>query len=139
MVYRSFILIAAIALAACGGGSRREAARAQAPDMHTAELALDYTGVYTGTFPAADAPGIEITLDLRKDGTYRMRSHYIDRSTFRTEGAYRVEGNLLTLQPADGGAPEYYHVGENVLTRLDGDKQEIRGALASHYKLTKEK
>ena len=34
----------------------------QVVDMHTAETSLDYYGVYKGTVPAADCPGIELTL-----------------------------------------------------------------------------
>ena len=36
----------------------------QVVDMHTAETSLDYYGVYKGTTPAADCPGIELTLTL---------------------------------------------------------------------------
>ena len=42
----------------------------QVVDMHTAETSLDYYGVYKGTVPAADCPGIELTLTLKKDRTY---------------------------------------------------------------------
>lgn len=38
----------------------------QVVDMHTAETSLDYYGVYKGTTPAADCPGIELTLTLKR-------------------------------------------------------------------------
>lgn len=34
--------------------------------MHNAENSLDYDGTYTGTFPAADCPGINMTLTIKK-------------------------------------------------------------------------
>ena len=62
------ILAAALAMVSCGGNAQQKAATAgtqqttaAAPDMHNAETSLDYLGVYKGTLPAADCPGIERT------------------------------------------------------------------------------
>ena len=45
-------------------------------DMHTAEISLDYYGTYKGTLPAADCPGINVTLTLNKNKTvYRQLSN----------------------------------------------------------------
>lgn len=139
------ILAAAFALVSCGGNAQKKSAGAEtqnavaaAPDMHNAETSLDYQGTYKGTFPAADGPGIEVTLKLRHDGTYEQHLKYIDRDAeFDEKGAYTVRENLLTLTPADGEQREYYKVEENRLRRLDADKQPIKGALADHYVLLK--
>ena len=114
------------------------AADTEVADMHNAENALDYDGTYTGTFPAADCPGINITLTLNKDKTFTLVSEYIDRkdATFTDKGNYTIEGNLITLQ--NGTEKNYYKVGENTLTALDRDKQEITGELAEHYILHKQ-
>lgn len=106
-------------------------------DMHNAENSLDYEGVYTGTFPAADCPGINITLALNKDKTFELVSEYIDRkdATFKEYGTYTIEGNMITL--INGGDKQYYKVGENTLTALDSDKKEITGELAKYYVLQK--
>lgn len=141
------IAVAAFALTACGGNARKKAAdagkqttTAGAPDRHTAETSLDYKGTYTGTFPAADCPGIEVTLTLHPDGKFTEHDKYIDRnSEFREKGTYKVEGNLLTLSPEKGADASYYKVEENRLRRLDTDKQPVTGALADHYVLTKTK
>ena len=72
------ILAAAALLAACGGNTQKKAAAggtetvAGMPDMHTAETSLDYQGTYAGTLPAADCPGIETRLTLKKDGTFDL-------------------------------------------------------------------
>ena len=63
------VTAALLLLAACGqrNASRQTApaaAQTAVPDMHDAENALDYQGTYTGVFPAADVPGIAVTLTL---------------------------------------------------------------------------
>ena len=106
-------------------------------DMHNAENSLDYDGTYTGTFPAADCPGINMTLTIKKDKTFELISEYIDRqdATFKEYGTYSVEGNIMTL--INGEDKQYYKVGENTLTALNQDKQAITGELADHYILHK--
>ena len=138
------ILAAALAMVSCGGNAQQKAATAgtqqttaAAPDMHNAETSLDYLGVYKGTLPAADCPGIETTLTLAPDGSYALHLKYIDRdSEFDEKGAYKVKGNLLTLTPMDG-QPEYYKVEENQVRKLNADKQPVTGALAENYVLKK--
>ena len=138
------ILAAALAMVSCGGNAQQKAATAgtqqttaAAPDMHNAETSLDYLGVYKGTLPAADCPGIETTLTLAPDGSYALHLKYIDRdSEFDEKGAYEVKGNLLTLTPMDG-QPEYYKVEENQVRKLNADKQPVTGALAENYVLKK--
>lgn len=136
---RILILAAAALMAACGGNAGRKAATtADAPDMHTAENALDYAGIYKGTLPAADCPGIAVTLTLNGDGTYTEHNEYLERATtFDEAGAYRVDGNMLILTPADGENAFYYKIEEGRLRQLDGDKQVIEGPLAEYFILTK--
>lgn len=136
MKHTILILAAAAMLASCGGNAQQKTATAT--DMHTAENSLDMTGVYKGTLPAADCPGIEQTLTLKADGTYTDRNVYIDRDTeFTNTGAYRVDSNMLILTPADGEGGAYYKIEEGRLRQLDGDKQVIEGPLAESFVLTK--
>ena len=146
MKSKLLILAAAIAMVSCGGNAQKKTAAtdtqtkaaATAPDMHNAETSLDYQGTYKGTLPAADCPGIEVTLCLKADGKYEQHLKYIDRDpAFDETGDYTVTENLLTLKHADGEQPEYYKVEENRLRRLDAEKQPITGALADHYVLQK--
>ena len=127
MYMKSLIPVTAalLLLAACGqrNASRQTApaaAQTAVPDMHDAENALDYQGTYTGVFPAADVPGIAVTLTLGSDGRYTVR------------------GNILSLRPnSPKGIPAYYRVGENRLWRLDSHQQPITGPFADQYILTK--
>lgn len=143
MKNKVMILAAAITLVACGGNQQKKTvteevkADAVKVDMHDAESSLDYQGTYTGIFPAADCPGIDMRLTLKKDGTYSLHMKYLERdSEFDEKGAYKVKGNLLTLNPMDG-QPEYYKVEENQVRKLDADKQPVTGALAENYVLKK--
>ena len=136
------ILAAALAMVSCGGNAQQKAATAgtqqttaAAPDMHNAETSLDYLGVYKGTLPAADCPGIETTLTLKPDGTYSLHEEYLERDArFDAEGAYTLHGNLLTLEGSD---TTWYKVEENRLRRLTTDRKEVEGPLAEHYVLRK--
>lgn len=107
-------------------------------DMHTAETSLDYPGTYEGTLPGADCPGIKTTLVLADDGSYALHMEYLERGTaFDEKGTFKVEGNLLTLAPSDGGQVGYYRVEENRLRHLDANRKPITGELADHYVLRK--
>lgn len=136
---------AALLLVACSGNaSRKDSAAAETVqagavvDTHNAENALDYCGTYRGTIPAADCPGIELTLTLQADGRFEQTWNYLEREGIFTErGPYKVEGNLLTLRPDGDGVPLYYKVEENRLRKLDADRKPIEGELAPYYVLQK--
>ncbi len=132
---------ACLLFAACGNSDSAKApekTKATVTDTHNAANSLDYLGTYVGIFPAADGPGIATTLTLKADSTFTLRSVYIDRdSAFDDKGCYSLEGNLITLKTQDG-ENQYYKVEEKRLRRLDTNKQEITGALADNYILTKE-
>ena len=140
-----FILVCSCALlTACNNSVKTnksgetDTVSVEVPDMHSAEISLDYEGTYKGVLPAADCPGIETTLTLNPDKTFTLHSAYIDRNSSSDEkGTYTVKEDLLTLQE-EGGELSYYHVGENHLRKLDMDKKEITGELAEHYVLKKE-
>lgn len=106
------------------------------PDMHNAENSLDIAGTYTGTLPAADCPGIKTTLVLNNDHTFALTSEYLERdSKFTDKGKYSVDGNILTLTTGD--QTTRYKIGENTVTMLDGDGNEITGDLAPMFVLKK--
>lgn len=137
-----WILTAVVTLVACGGNSTSkmqtgQVAEEEVVDMHTAANSLDYVGVYKGTLPAADCPGIEVTITLRADGTYTEINNYIERDTFTTTGKYTVEDNLLTLETEGFDRPDYYKIEENRLRMLDAEKQPIKGVLEANYVLNK--
>ncbi len=140
----SLIAAALLLAAACG---RRDVPRRGEPtvaatavaDSHNAANSLDCEGTYTGMFPAADAPGIAVTLTLGPDGRYTELQRFCERpGEFAYAGRYTVAGNVLTLQPdSSKDDPSYYRVGENRLWRLDSQQQPITGPFADQYVLTR--
>ncbi len=59
-----------LVLGACGGGE-------PPPDDGRAAVPAPRPGLWQGTFPCADCPGIEVTLWLRPDGAFFLRQHYL--------------------------------------------------------------
>lgn len=137
-----YLSLCVLCLAACGGNASRETKEETAPvavgDGHYAENALDYTGIYAGTIPAADCPGIEVTLVLNDDSTFSCTYDYLERdASFESKGVYRVEKNLLTTV-GEHADTTYYKVEENRLRQLDARKEVIPGKLGEKYVLFKE-
>lgn len=94
-------------------------------------------GTYNGLLPAADGPGIDMTIELKPDQTFRNKLVYIDAQdgTFYEEGTYRRNGDLIELKTGD--EISYYKSEPDQLRLLDFEKQEITGPLAAHYILKK--
>ena len=98
----------------------------------------EYCGVYEGTLPAADAPGIKTTISLDRNHHFTMKSVYIDKKdgTFNEQGTYSRDSNVLELRAADDDV-SYYKIEPGQLRRLNMDKKPVEGALAEHYVLKK--
>ena len=77
---------------------------------------LDLTsvaGIYEGTFPAADGPGIKTKLTIKADSTYQMEQNYVDQKDGHDEasGVFKVlEGNVLMLVRPSSGEHTFYKV-----------------------------
>ena len=118
---------------------------------HTAENSLDWAGTYQGITPAASSMGIQIQLTLQFDGMFMLSFEYLEGDyvpeigqfqwSDRAHGVYygsftwNESGNIIRLDIQDW--PPYYFVGEGMLIQLDMEGNEITGALADYYILTK--
>jgi uncharacterized lipoprotein NlpE involved in copper resistance len=103
---------------------------------------LDWDGTYFGVVPCADCEGIETTITLGKDLTYKIKTKYLGKSdqVFEKSGSFtwNEAGNTITLNDADGKeTTDKYFVGENQITQLDLSGNKITGALADKYILKK--
>ena len=107
---------------------------------HTAQIALDWDGIYRGTLPCADCEGIKSTFYLMRNNTFKTINQYLgkEEASFETSGTFtwNKEGNTVTLTSANDKAS--YFVGENTLTLLGQDGKKNTGSLAPHYMLTKD-
>lgn len=101
---------------------------------------LDWKGVYKGVTPCADCEGIETTITLKSDGTFKRTLKYLgkDDNIFVDEGDFKWndEGSKVTLSGNEGPV-QMYQVGENVLFHLDQEGNRITGDLANMYRLEK--
>ena len=114
-----------------------------ANDDHNARNSLSYGGVYEGTTPCADCPGIDMVITLDYEGNYTKKMTYRDKepdNVFTTSGKFTWDdsGSIITLTgEKDGGT--YYKVIENALIMLDADKKEVTGVNADKYVLRQTK
>ena len=141
-IYLFIVVLLAITMTGCTGSKKtnvdNQADSTQVADMHHAENSLDYYGEYKGTIPAADCPGINVTLVLNAGHTYTLNYIYIDRegSYYNDSGTFSVEGNILTMTSKSGG-DSYYKVQEGSLVMLNADKEEAEGVMKDKYVLKK--
>ena len=109
-------------------------------DMHTAEVALDYVGVYKGVLPTASGAGAEVTIELKKDGTYYQSMQYLGRENgfFENRGDYVWDdsGMVIELKGTEGSG--LYFVAENLIVKLDENGEKIYSELSDHYVLEKQ-
>ena len=136
---RIFVLLSALlALASCTNRKTSSTAVSSATEATTTAADQAIYGTYTGTLPAADAPGIAVALTLFDDGNYARRSEYLERdAVFDEHGRFTIETDRLTLYPDEAEADDCYRIENNRLRLLDSEQQPITGKLAEYYVLTR--
>jgi len=125
------IILLSIMLGACSSTG-------PAKTVDNSRTSLDWAGVYAGTTPAADGPGINVQITLRADESYSIVYNYVDRQNTATETgtfSWNEAGNTIILKNTT--FPPYYRVGENHLLQLDMQGNVIKGKLADLYILKK--
>lgn len=131
----TYATIVVFAVAACQ--TKKTSSQGGADPAHNSRNSVDWAGTYQGTLPCADCPGIRYTITLNDDGTYLLKTHYLEKSDsdFTESGTFSWDesGGKITL--ADRG--EKFQVGENKLFHLDMEGNRITGNLADHYILNK--
>lgn len=129
-----YIIIVLLALTACSKAKKQETPKGQ----QSAEYALDDQGVYKGTYPCADCSGIEVSLILNEDKTFRYETVYAGKAdaAFTSEGNYTIKDHILTIQ--EEGKPLHFLTGKNELTLLGSDMKPNTGSLKALYQLKKQ-
>jgi len=131
-------LVAVFALAGCGTAPPRGADTGASSAGDNSRNALDWQGVYVGTIPCADCPGIRVRIELRDDGRFTRAWTYLERNVAPLTDTGRFEwdsaGARIRLMSAERAAQQY-QVGENVLFALDRNGQRITGERADLYRL----
>ncbi len=110
--------------------------------IHNSRISLDWSGTYSGVLPCADCEGIEMTIELKQNGTYQLTQRYLGKSEDELieNGIFiwSPDGSRIRLinsqRPADF---QQYQVGENKLFHLNINGRRIKGELAEMYVLSK--
>jgi heat shock protein HslJ len=100
---------------------------------------LDWDGFYTGVLPCADCSGIQVSLELSKDQTFKLKWVYLsdDDNSIDYSGkiVWDKDGKCITLDGVEDMSQ--FVVTEDALIMLDLEGNIITGDLAEHYILTK--
>lgn len=145
---RKFILLNTLifSLVACNSANKnadeKTSENAQdsitAIDSHTANIALDYFGVYEGVLPCADCEGIKTKVTLKKDTTYVLETSYLKNGkdlspeTHTGKFVWDEKGTTITLEGFKDVKYSYF-VGEGQLFTLDQNGERIESGLKDHY------
>ncbi|MCL2390224.1 MAG: copper resistance protein NlpE N-terminal domain-containing protein [Endomicrobia bacterium] len=104
------------------------------------DLKKYYTGMYKGTIPAADGPGITVHLNLIADNTFILKQSYIDRSdkVFESSGNWAPTEDLssfvLNYDKDSEEQMRFYFIDRNTIEKLDIYGERIK---SEFYKLKK--
>ncbi len=114
----------------------------KSPAMPTGDnsmTSVDWPGTYYAVMPCADCEGIESTLTLNKDLTYRLVNNYLGKEGAKPDIAtgtfkWSKDGGRVSLSDR---SPSDLQVGENQLFALDMKGNRITGDLADKYRYQK--
>ncbi|WP_180336331.1 copper resistance protein NlpE N-terminal domain-containing protein [Pontibacter ramchanderi] len=107
--------------------------------MSNAEVARAAMGTWVGSIPCADCPGIDYSLELNPDSTYRERMVYQGRSAtpFVQSGKWGVGNGRVRLTKQGTGNNQFAIDGE-ALVMLDSEGSRIESTHAEAYRLRRQ-
>lgn len=131
-----------VLLSSCYLSQKSQNSNAVAPTADNSRNSLDWDGIYRGVLPCVDCRGIQTTVYLNKDLSYRVKLKYLGKEDndleYSGKFVWNKEGNSITLDKAESNRrPDSYFVGENTLTQLDIAGKKITGQQGAEYVLTK--
>ena len=100
-----------------------------------AQSATQWSGRYYGVLPCASCEGIETTLILQEDGSYRLTETYKQRQPFteKTDGRFTWRKPQEVFQLDKAGGERLYQIGNGQIWALDADGKQVEGELANLY------
>lgn len=102
------------------------------PDPH------ELPGIYTGILPCADCEGIETTLEITRDLSWKMTQKYLgkDEKTFEDKGVlhWNDEKSAFRLSKSDEN-PQWFMKEDRFLWALDRSGNRIISEFADQYRL----
>ncbi len=135
------LLAFAFLISSCNDADGNKENKTEETPVETpAKETVSFQGIYTGTTPCADCPGIYMVSEFYPDSTYYQTMTYIDRDTKATDsGKWKLQDSVITVSfQGDNSQDRYFKVmNDSSLRMLDADKNIITGELEKYYILQK--
>lgn len=100
----------------------------------------ELSGIYTGILPCTDCEGIETTLEITKDLTWKMTQKYLgkDEKNFEDKGVlhWNDEKSAFRLSKSEEN-PRWFLKEDRFLWALDRSGNRITSEFADQYRLEK--
>ena len=134
----TFYLILCLIICSCNIANNSQITDQDSNSQNPTESFWNCWGIYQGTIPAADCPGIDVTLEINKDNTFQSKFVYQERNiTFEDQGLYTINDSILTTI-GENADTVYYKITDNSLKMLDQYKNEIPDEIGKLYILKKQ-
>lgn len=133
-------LAATLSFASCSSADEQPAEEIETKVIENITPENSISGVYSGTLPCADCPGIEITLKLKANNKVAKTTLYLESNDTKetVKGTYKVKnGNVIVVRLPDGQKEFYRIKSDTSIVMLNSNKEEVTGELAEAYVLTK--
>lgn len=129
----TFYLILCLIICSCNNANNSQITDQDSNSQNPTESFWNCWGIYQGTIPAADCPGIDVTLEINKDNTFQSKFVYQERNiTFEDQGLYTINDSILTTI-GENADTVYYKITDNSLKMLDQYKNEIPDEIGKLY------
>lgn len=134
----TFYLILCLIICSCNNANNSQITDQDSNSQNPTESFWNCWGIYQGTIPAADCPGIDVTLEINKDNTFQSKFVYQERNiTFEDQGLYTINDSIL-ITIGENADTVYYKITDNSLKMLDQYKNEIPDEIGKLYILKKQ-
>lgn len=138
----ALLIVLAVFVVSCGNGKKG--------NKQDSPASVEMNGIWKGVLPAADCSGIEYELKLEPQGTYSLKTTYIDGEGDGIDIVFKAEGKVvrftednveyLRLLPPPGNDTVYFMTVAKDRLRLVSHLSNEPGALAPQlYEIVKEK
>ena len=114
----SLLLALGASLAAC------DQPKSDADKPATTQATPAFIGTYKGVLPCASCAGIETTLELNADGSYRLTTLFLEVPDAKPEtvtGRYRQSDDKTLIHLDENGDGFTYAIGDNQREMRDSD------------------
>lgn len=119
---------------AASGGQPGMPAQADSSTTDVSVNPTDYEGTYEGTVPCEDCDGIQRTIVINNNKTYRISSNYLGKNkTVDDNGLFKLIDNASVIHLEGKDTDLKLKIGENKLFQLDKDGKVVQGNNAEQY------